>query len=78
MKTTVIVLLAVLGLTCAAGAGEKGNTTAAAGAGKSTDPTLVIAGLNALPLSPEVLPISSTTSALLGTTSLEPVINLKS
>jgi len=60
----VLVLLAVFGMSCVAGAEEAVNATAAADTGSSTDFTVVIAGLNALPSSPIVLPVSGPTSTL--------------
>lgn len=49
---------------CVAGAEEAAIAATAAGADSSTDITVMIAGLNALPSSPVVLPVSSATSTL--------------
>jgi len=55
---TVLVLLAVLGMSCVAGAEEAVTAAAAADTASSKDFTVLIAGLSALPSSPIVLPVS--------------------
>jgi hypothetical protein len=70
MRKTVVVLLAVLALSCVVSAGEAVTAEAPEGAGSSSgsskDSTLVVAGLNALPSAPSVLPVSGAASGLAG------------
>jgi hypothetical protein len=67
MRKTVIVLLAVLAMSCVMRAGEAATAEAAAGTGSSKDSKFVIADLNALPSAPVVLPVSGSASGLAGT-----------
>jgi hypothetical protein len=55
---------------CVAGAQEAVTAIAAAGASSSTDLPLIMAGLNALPSSPTVMPVSSASSTLSVTNSV--------
>ena len=57
-------------MSCIASAQEAVTTAPAAGASSSKDSTVVIAGLNALPSSPIVLPVSGATSMLSATNSM--------
>ena len=70
MRKSVIVLLAVLAMSCAASAQEAVTTTPAADASSSRDFTVFVAGLNAMPSSPVVLPVSGTASTLSATNSM--------
>ncbi len=59
MRMSVIVLLAVLGVSCVASA-QGAATPSSEGANSSKDFRLIIAGLNAMPSSPVVLPVGLT------------------
>ncbi len=67
MRKLAIVLLAVLGMNCIAGAEDAVTAPPAAGA-SSGDSAVVMAGLNALPSAP--MPVSSPTSTLSATNSM--------
>jgi hypothetical protein len=72
MRKSAIILFAVLAMSCVAKAQDAGTVASAANAGSSGDFTIFIAGLNALPSSLIVLPVSSATSMLSAT---NPVIS---
>jgi hypothetical protein len=68
MRKLVIVLLAVLGMSCIASAEDAVTAAPAAEASSSRNSVVVMAGLNALPSAP--MPVSSPTSTLSATNSM--------